>query len=1329
MKTRMNIGLLLAAMIASLALPARAAAPTANDQVIEVNFNEQNKQIILGQGADLTFSVAVGAQYGTLKDMNGTDVYPLDPEAPQIIPKNAANQAVLTYGQSGETNHSEPDILVYEVTNSAGESSTGIIQLNVRLNPKIELFYEDPQVNPAATVLGVSISMDENQAINIDSTRIPDDSNSPSDFRTIWARYTDSAGQTAYSSAQYLIDNTPPLLTWVRVPANNATVKGEIEFELQAIDNVGVSQVRFTAPDSAVSVPLTTPSADQNWIKNFDTTVLADGPNPYQFKFEVVDLVNLAGQPKISNLKIDNTAPTIGEPSLPDGSVITALTEITVPVDGGTVEIFVDGSKVNHTLTPPSTYVLVPPVTAPGEHDVTIRVTDGPGNVTEKTIRVTVTGNRAPVAVPDIANTARDQFVDIDVLANDTDMDGDTLTVQSVATPEHGSAGIRPNRVIRYTPTANYTGEDTFTYTISDGKTTAIGFVTVGISAGANRAPTVNNDSATTAEDTTKDINVLANDSDLDGDTLVIYSVGAAEHGTVSINPNKTLRYAPAADYHGGDSFTYTVSDGQGHFVNGTVTMTITPVDDPSRTQINDPLLSTPDISGTIPIVIRPEDDGDIVSVVVKINDGDPIPATPRPDGGYDFILDTTPLPDGPNTITVIVTDDGNNEERKDIIIDVDNTPGITTPTLPTGTTVDGTHVIDVDPTPGTVLDRVEIVINGTPVPPMTDEPFDYLWDTTALPDGPVTVVIRSTDDDGNETVVTRIVNIDNTPDGSTDPEIVIIGGNPEEHIGNDVVTLVLVGDGITDVVFVIDGVPHPATPIPPNRDEYELDTNTLSDGPHTIYATYVKDGVPHDTPIIDYRVDNTRPTATAVKPGTDEVVYGPVVIQIDVNDPGQNPISHVDFYLGNLSNKIALVPGKPNPSETLYDFVFDTRLVLDGIVNIIAIPTDKAGNTGVPAVFRLQINNTTPPPAGNIAPHPANGAFVTSADDSKIYAVFGGEAISTDYLSANASKIFSVYVEKDGAEPVKLEGTASLSDGKLIFSETIPENAKITWSISIRDINNQPYEGSYRFTRAMSRAIGGTVTNVDRRFKLVVPADALPSDMFINIIDESSTQSTGGAGSLANFESVNPGQNIVAGPFMIQATDKDGRVITTIARAASCSYSVPAAQDDLNSPKVFQLAQLFEDGKVFPLGSSGGPRVQSLAAADPVGSRTIDVPITRFGRFVITSQLMPDQGLTHFYNFPNPFNPNRGGTDFHYFLGADSSVTIMIYDLFGREVKSFEIPMGGTGGKLGLNLFTWDGRNGAGEVIANGGYIARVLAEDAQGRRSKASYKIGVLK
>jgi len=92
---------------------------------------------------------------------------------------------------------------------------------------------------------------------------------------------------------------------------------------------------------------------------------------------------------------------------------------------------------------------------------------------------------------------------------------------------------------------------------------TATATVTVTITA-TNDAPAAADDAATTAEDTAVTIAVLANDSDLDGDTLVVGSVGAALHGGAVINPDGTVTYTPAANYNGTDSFSYTIGDGHG---------------------------------------------------------------------------------------------------------------------------------------------------------------------------------------------------------------------------------------------------------------------------------------------------------------------------------------------------------------------------------------------------------------------------------------------------------------------------------------------------------------------------------------------------------------------------------------------------------------------------------------------------------------------------------------------------------------------------------------------------------------------------------------------
>jgi len=128
-------------------------------------------------------------------------------------------------------------------------------------------------------------------------------------------------------------------------------------------------------------------------------------------------------------------------------------------------------------------------------------------------------------------------------------------------------------------------GNGTVSFTVAPNTTgtARVGTLTVAgrnVTITQDAAPTANNDSATTDEDTPVDINVLANDTEPDGDTLSVIAVTQGTNGTVSINPNKTVHYAAALNFFGNDSFTYTIDDGHGGQSTATVSVTVNAVND-----------------------------------------------------------------------------------------------------------------------------------------------------------------------------------------------------------------------------------------------------------------------------------------------------------------------------------------------------------------------------------------------------------------------------------------------------------------------------------------------------------------------------------------------------------------------------------------------------------------------------------------------------------------------------------------------------------------------------------------------------------------------------
>ncbi|EJE8673830.1 tandem-95 repeat protein [Vibrio parahaemolyticus] len=212
-----------------------------------------------------------------------------------------------------------------------------------------------------------------------------------------------------------------------------------------------------------------------------------------------------------------------------------------------------------------------------GSETLTFTATDPSGESISQTVNFTV----APVAdiVADKATVVEDTPTIIKVLGNDTfEDDGKVVSLDTNNGPANGTVSVNPDGSVTYTPDDNYVGKDTFTYIVTSGGVSESSTVEVNVTP-VNDAPVAKDDIATTQEDTAVTIDVLSNDTDVDGDKLSIQSATVPEaQGKVEIVDGK-LVFTPAENFNGHAEITYTVTDGQ-LTDEAKVTVTVNPVDD-----------------------------------------------------------------------------------------------------------------------------------------------------------------------------------------------------------------------------------------------------------------------------------------------------------------------------------------------------------------------------------------------------------------------------------------------------------------------------------------------------------------------------------------------------------------------------------------------------------------------------------------------------------------------------------------------------------------------------------------------------------------------------
>lgn len=315
--------------------------------------------------------------------------------------------------------------------------------------------------------------------------------------------------------------------------------------------------------------------------------------------------------------------PTAPQPLAPqDGAIVDLPVTLSWQVPEGPIstfyqvqvatdQSFAPSTRLVDALTYGSSFTIPSALLKKGKYFWHLIAWNPAGSAAGGTQSFTVGGREGlpPEAKDDLAATQPNVAVLIFVLSNDTDPDGDPLFISDVTKPMHGTAVIADNGIV-YTPKQGFSGLDAFIYTVTDNKDGSDqGIVTVQVGAG-NSSPVATNDFASTTAGKPVQIAVLANDSDPDGDNLILSEVASSVGGLAQPSfQTGIVTFTPAPGFTGLGGFQYTVTDGKGGFASASVEVEVLPAQ-------NQPPVAVDDVASVSA--------GKSVNIFVLDNDTDP---------------------------------------------------------------------------------------------------------------------------------------------------------------------------------------------------------------------------------------------------------------------------------------------------------------------------------------------------------------------------------------------------------------------------------------------------------------------------------------------------------------------------------------------------------------------------------------------------------------------------------------------------------------------------------------------------------------------------------
>ncbi|MCB2043230.1 MAG: tandem-95 repeat protein, partial [Rhodoferax sp.] len=426
------------------------------------------------------------------------------------------------------------------------------------------------------------------------SHRYADDnpSGTPSDDYTITAMVTDDDGGQGQAQAVVRIDNAAPIITGIA---------------LEEVDDGTTSTVTLTGSLADIGLQ-DTHVVTVTWGDGSSESVAVDAQTrsfvaQHLFAIDQVPgyRIQVSAQDDDGGVSATVSADTRGY--LANRAPAAATYAITLfEGESVTLDLFTDNPDPDGD--PIQLFIVEPPAhgslraigngqviyqTEPGFNgpdSFRYRLSDGQSGSNVATVSFEVLPvNSVPLARDDAYRGDEDTDIVANVVDNDSDGDGDALTVTLVDGPQHGSLQLDADGGFTYTPDADFHGSDSFSYYVSDDFSDS-GAATVTLTIDpVNDAPTAADDgSHAIDEDGVLTVaaadGVLDNDGDIDGDALTASLVGGPSHGTLEFDADGGFRYTPDADFHGQDSFTYVPNDGALGKNVDTVALRMLPVND-----------------------------------------------------------------------------------------------------------------------------------------------------------------------------------------------------------------------------------------------------------------------------------------------------------------------------------------------------------------------------------------------------------------------------------------------------------------------------------------------------------------------------------------------------------------------------------------------------------------------------------------------------------------------------------------------------------------------------------------------------------------------------